>query len=93
MLRLYDYINSSFDNRLLFGWGPKDMAWVDNGDGTISKKADPVLEGYNSYAEVRHTLSMGIKGIFLWTEEDNSRLLRIVKSSIWKDKSLTWTAP
>ena len=37
------------------------MAWVDNGDGTISKKADPVLEGYNSYAEVRHTLSMGIK--------------------------------
>ena len=48
MLRLYDYINSSFDNRLLFGWGPKDMAWVDNGDGTISKKADPVLEGYNS---------------------------------------------
>lgn len=37
MLRLYDYINSSFDNRLLFGWGPKDMAWVDNGDGTIPK--------------------------------------------------------
>ena len=73
MLRLYDYINSSFDNRLLFGWGPKDMAWVDNGDGTISKKADPVLEGYNSYAEVRHTLSMGIKGIFLWTEEDNAK--------------------
>lgn len=73
MLRLYDYINSSFENRLLFGWGPKDMAWVDNGDGTISKKADPVLEGYNSYAEVRHTLSMGIKGVFLWTEEDNAK--------------------
>lgn len=73
LLRLYDYINGSFDNRLLFCWGPKDMAWEENGDGTISKKADPVLDGYNSYAEVRHTLSMGVKGITLWSEEDNEK--------------------
>lgn len=73
LLRLYDYINDSFDNRLLFCWGPEDMAWEKNEDGTISKKADPLIEGYNSYAEVRHTLSMGVKGISLWTEEDNAR--------------------
>ena len=73
MVRLYDYINSSFDNRMLFGWGPKDMAWVENADGTLSKKADPVLDGYSSYAEVRHTLSMGTKGVTLWSEEDNAR--------------------
>lgn len=95
MLRLYDYINSSFDNRLLFGWGPKDMAWVDNGDGTISKKqilswkATTAMRRYViPYLWVSRVFSFGRKKIM-----PNSRLLRTVKSSIWKDKSLTWTAP
>lgn len=73
MLRLYDYMNGSFENRLTFDWGPEGVAWKDNGDGTISKLADPVPDGYNSYAEVRHTLSMGVKGATLWSEADNAR--------------------
>lgn len=73
MLRLYDYINSSYENRLYFSWGQQDQAWTDNGDGTISKKAEPLMEGYNSYAEVRHTLAMGTKGVTLWNEEDNAK--------------------
>jgi len=72
MVRLYDYVNSSFDNKVLFAWGPEGISWERNEDGSISRLNATLPEGYNSYAEVRHTYSMGVMGFTLWTDTEQA---------------------
>lgn len=70
MLRFYDYLNSSYENRLYYYWGQEGTAWEKTDDGKILRLNAQVPEGYSNYAEVRHTLSMGIMGPILWNDED-----------------------
>lgn len=72
MVRLYDYLNSSYENRLYYYWGQEGTAWEDAEDGKITRLNATVPEGYSNYAEVRHTLSMGIMGPILWNDEDQA---------------------
>lgn len=72
MVRLYDYLNSSLENRLYYDWGQEGVAWKHNEDNTISRLNSELPEGYKSYAEVRHTLSMGVMGPLLWSDEDHA---------------------
>ena len=72
MVRLYDYLNSSFANKLLFDWGPEGEAWEKTEDGKILRLNADLPEGFSSYAEVRHTLSMGVLGPILWDDADQA---------------------
>ena len=72
MVRLYDYLNSSFENKLLFDWGPEGEAWEKTEDGKILRLNADLPEGFSSYAEVRHTLSMGVLGPILWDDADQA---------------------
>lgn len=72
MLRLYDYLNSSYENRLYYYWGQEGTAWEEVEGGQITRLNATVPEGYSNYAEVRHTLSMGIMGPILWNDDDQA---------------------
>lgn len=72
-LKLYDYLNKDFDSRMLFAFGPENVTWK-KVDGDKWEKNTQLPEGYNSYAEFRHTMSPGMSGFFLLTDEDYAKL-------------------
>jgi hypothetical protein len=73
MLRMYNYANETFDNLILATWGPENTAWRKLADGSLEKITSPLPAGYTSYAEIRHSFSLGVKGFYLWKPEDNAR--------------------
>lgn len=73
MLRMYNYANESFDTLILAAWGPENIAWRKLEDGSLEKMSNPLPAGYTSYAEIRHSFSLGVKGFYLWKAEDNDR--------------------
>ncbi|MDL2233679.1 hypothetical protein LJC63_08915 [Ruminococcaceae bacterium OttesenSCG-928-L11] len=73
MLRMYEYANQSFENRILGTWGPEGTAWAKLADGSLEKLANPLPDGYTSYAEIRHSFSLGVKGFTIWMPEDNQQ--------------------
>jgi hypothetical protein len=73
MLRMYNYANETFDNLILAAWGPENIAWRELPDGYLEKISSPLPAGYTSYAEIRHSFSLGVKGFYTWKAEDNDR--------------------
>jgi ABC-type glycerol-3-phosphate transport system substrate-binding protein len=73
MLRMYNYANENFDNLILTAWGPENIAWRKLSDGFLEKITNPLPDGYTSYAEIRHSFSLGIKGFYTWEADDNDR--------------------
>lgn len=86
MVRLYDYLNSSFENKLLFDWGTEGISWEKTEDGKILRLNAEVAEGYSNYAEVRHTTSMGVMGPILWEDTDHGEF------AITNDRDLAYYA-
>lgn len=73
MLRMYNYVNETFDRLILAAWGPENVAWRKLGDGSLERIASPLPAGYTSFAEIRHSFSLGVKGFYLWKAEDHAK--------------------
>jgi ABC-type glycerol-3-phosphate transport system substrate-binding protein len=73
MLRMYNYANETFDNLILAAWGPENIAWRKLNDGSLERITNPLPSGYTSFAEIRHSFSLGVKGFYLWKSEDHAK--------------------
>lgn len=76
LVRWHDYINSSWENKMLWSFGPEGQAWKFNEDGLWIQNNDNLPEGA-SWGEYRHTVAPGSQANFFFTTEDglNKRLL------------------
>ncbi len=70
LLRLWDYANSTFENRLLWSWGVENEAWEKLDDGKIAKITSSFPEGFSTYSELRNSRSTGMSGFWIWDEDD-----------------------
>lgn len=56
LVRWHDYINSSWENKMRWSFGPEGMAWKFNEDGLWIQNNDNVPQGA-SWGEYRHTVA------------------------------------
>jgi hypothetical protein len=73
VVRLYNYLNASFDERMLFAFGPENVVWK-KVDGDKWEKVTAIPSGYKNFAQLRQTQSPGMAGFYLLTDEDNDKL-------------------
>ncbi len=58
LVRWYDYCNSTFDIRMLWGFGPENTSWKFDESGKWTSTNDNLPEGM-AWGEYRHTVSGG----------------------------------
>lgn len=69
LVRWHDYINSSWENKMLWSFGPEGQAWKFNEDGLWIQNNDSLPEGA-SWGEYRHTVAPGSQANWFFTAEE-----------------------
>ncbi|HEY8500934.1 MAG TPA: hypothetical protein VIL89_09970 [Clostridia bacterium] len=69
-MRLWEYVNGSFENKMLWAFGTENEAWT-TVNGKIQMMSNKVPEGYSSYAELRQTKATGMAGFWISDEGFN----------------------
>jgi len=70
MVRFWDYVNSSLENKLLWSFGPENVVYSKDESGKYVK-ATEFPEGIQNFAELRQTMSTGMAGFWFTTPDDN----------------------
>ncbi|MDL2232714.1 extracellular solute-binding protein [Ruminococcaceae bacterium OttesenSCG-928-L11] len=69
LVRWHDHINSSWENKMLWGFGPEGTSWKFNDAGMWIQNDDNVPQGA-SWGEYRQTVAPGPNGNWFMTPED-----------------------